>query len=175
MGRRSDEKKARLIRLLQEYLKDSNRSDKEIAKAMGISQPTLSKMKTRLLKEGLVLQFSAIPNLVEMGYEILAFSFVKFNTENLKELEKSTKGWAHSQPEIIFSSRAEGMGFDAVTLSLHRDYMEYENFVRQNKRFGHFVTEAKYVIIDLVGGVAKPFSFKYLAENGKSRQDPPAS
>jgi hypothetical protein len=30
--------------------------------------------------------------------------------------------------------------------------------LRQNKRFGDFVTEAKYVIVDLVGGVAKLYS-----------------
>ena len=50
------------------------------------------------------------------------------------------------------------MGIDAVTLSLRRDYMEYENFVRQNKIFRDLVIEAKYVIVDLVGGIAKPYS-----------------
>ena len=50
------------------------------------------------------------------------------------------------------------MGFDGVTLSLHRDYMEYENFVRQNKEFGYFVVEANYVIVDFVGCVAKTYS-----------------
>ena len=171
MGKRSDEKKAKLTSLLQEYLKDSNRSDKEIAKVLGVSQPTVSKMKTRLLEEGLVSHFSAIPDFAKMGFEILVISFVKFNTETLKEMEASSKGWAHSQPGIIFSSRSEGMGFDAVTLSLHRNYAEYDNFLNYHKRFGYFVLEAKHVIVDLVGGVAKPFSFEYLAEKMEKSRD----
>lgn len=171
MGKRSEEKKSRLFSLLKEYLKDSNRSDKEMAKALGVSQPTVSKMKARLLEEGFIRQFTAIPDFAKMGFEIFAISFVKFNTEKLREMEASTKGWAHNQPGIIFSSRAEGMGFDAVTLSLHRNYAEYDKFLNYHKKFGHFVIEAKHVIVDLVGGVAKPFSFKYLTEKmGKSQE-----
>jgi DNA-binding Lrp family transcriptional regulator len=171
MGKRSDKKKAKLISLLQEYLKDSNRSDKEIAKALGVSQPTASKMKARLLEEGFIRQFTAIPDFAKMGFEILAISFVKFNTERLREMEASSEGWAHSQSGIIFSSRAEGMGFDAVTLSLHRNYAEYDKFLNYHKRFGHFVIEAKHVIVDLVGGIVKPFSFKYLTEEMEKSQD----
>jgi DNA-binding Lrp family transcriptional regulator len=171
MGKRSDEKEAKLKALVQEYMKDSNRSDKEIAKVLGVSQPTVSKMKNKLLEEGWILQFSAIPNFVKLGFEILSISFVKFNTEMLKEIEASSKGWAHTQPGIIFSSRAEGMGFDAVTLSLHRNYTEYNEFLNYHKQFRQFVTEAKYVIVDLVGGIAKPFSFKYLAEKMEKSQE----
>ena len=169
MGKRSVAKKSKLMRLLLEYLKDSNRSDRQIAKVLGVSQPTASKMKNELIEEGLVRQFSAIPDLAKMGYEILAFSFIKFNTNHIGELEEKSEEWARGQPEIIFSSRSEGMGFDAVTLSLHKNYAEYKKFTMQNKRFGgRFVTEAQYIIVDLVGGIAKPFSFKYLAEKRKN-------
>ena len=78
MGKRSDAKKDKLMSLLFEYLKDSNRSDRQIAKVLGVSQPTVSRMKSRLLEEGVVRHFSAIPDFAKMGYEIMAFSFVKF-------------------------------------------------------------------------------------------------
>jgi len=58
-----------LTRLLLEYLKDSNRTDKQMAKILGVSQPTVSRMKSKLLEEGLVRHFSAIPDFAEMGYE----------------------------------------------------------------------------------------------------------
>jgi hypothetical protein len=32
------------------------------------------------------------------------------------------------------------------------------NFVRQNKRFEDFITEVKYVIVDLVEGITNPYS-----------------
>lgn len=129
MGKNPDAKKAKLKRLLLEYLKDSNRSDKQVAKVLGISQSTVSMMKNRLLEKGLVRHFSAIPDFAKMGYEIMAFSFVKFNMEQVTEIEEKTKEWAQNHPEIIFSSRAEGMGMDAITVSLHKNYAEYTKFL----------------------------------------------
>jgi DNA-binding Lrp family transcriptional regulator len=164
MGKGSKAKKNKLMRLLLEYLKDSNRSDRQIAKVLGVSQPTVSKMKNKLLEEGLVRNFSAIPDLAKMGYEIMAFSFVKFNMEHLRELEDKTQEWTQDSPEIIFSSRAEGVGMDAITVSVHKNYAEYKNFLTKNRRLGGFVSEAQYILVDLGGDVAKPLSFNYLAE-----------
>jgi len=172
MGKRSDVKKDQLMSLLLEYLKDSNRSDRQMAKVLGVSQPTVSRMRSRLLEEGLVRHFSAIPDFAKMGYEIMAFSFVKFNMEQVMEIEEKTKEWMQSHPEIIFSSRAEGMGMDAVTVSLHKNYAEYMNFLMENKKkWGKFMAEAQYILVDLGGDVAKPLSFKYLAEKRKNRRD----
>jgi len=172
MGKRSDVKKGKLMSLLLEYLRDSNRSDRQIAKVLGVSQPTVSRMRSRLLEEGLVRHFSAIPDFAKMGYEIMAFSFVKFNMEQVTEIEEKTKEWMQSHPEIIFSSRAEGMGMDAVTVSLHKNYAEYMNFLIENKKkWRKFMAEAQYILVDLGGDVAKPLSFKYLAEKRKNRRD----
>ena len=165
MGKRSGVKEGKLMSLLLEYLKDSNRSDRQIAKVLGVSQPTVSRMKSRLLEEGLVRHFSAIPDFAKMGYEIMAFSFVKFNMEQVMEIEEKTKEWMQSHPEIIFSSRAEGMGMDAVTVSLHKNYAEYTNFIMENKeKWGKFMAEVHYILVDVGGDVTKPLSFKYLAE-----------
>jgi DNA-binding Lrp family transcriptional regulator len=106
MGKRSGIKEGKLMSLLLGYLKDSNRSDRQIAKVLGVSQPTVSRMRSRLLEEGLVRNFSAIPDFAKIGYEIMAFSFVKFNMEQVTEIEEKTKEWMQSHPEIIFSSRA---------------------------------------------------------------------
>ena len=164
MGKRSDAKKGKMMSLLWEYLKDSNRSDKQIAKVLGVSQPTVSKMKSRLVEEGLVRHFSAIPDFAKMGYEIMAFSFVKFNMEQVMEIEEKAKEWVKRHPEIIFSSRAEGMGMDAVTVSVHKNYAEYKSFIMENKKWGKFVVEAQYILVDLGGDVTKPLSLKDLAE-----------
>jgi len=165
MGKHSGVKKDKLTSLLLEYLKDSNRTDRQMAKILGVSQPTVFRMRNRLLKEGLVRHFSAIPDFAKMGYEIMAFSFVKFNMEKVMEIEEKAKEWAQSYPEIIFSSRAEGMGMDAITVSLHKNYAEFMNFLMENKNIGrHFIAEVDYILVDLGGNVTKPLSFKYLAE-----------
>ncbi len=38
----------RLIHLLYELMKDSKRSDRELAKAIGVSQPTITRMRETL-------------------------------------------------------------------------------------------------------------------------------
>ncbi|MGD9130955.1 MAG: Lrp/AsnC family transcriptional regulator [Candidatus Bathyarchaeota archaeon] len=165
MGKRSGVNKIKLTSLLLEYLKDSSRTDRQMAKILGVSQPTISRMRNRLLQEGLVRHFSAIPDFAKLGYEIMVFSFVKFDMERVMEIEEKAREWAQSYPEIIFSSRAEGMGMDTVTVSLHKNYAEFMNFLMENKNRGrHFMAEVNYILVDLGGNVTKPLSFKYLAE-----------
>jgi DNA-binding Lrp family transcriptional regulator len=155
-----------------EYLKDSSRSEKQIAKVLGVSQPTVSKLKSKLLTSGIVRHFSAIPALSKMGYEILAFSLIKFNRENVMnnwpEVKNLAKNWIQKHPEIIFDSRAEGMGIDAITISIHKDYATYKDFLVQSKTtWGKFFSEMNYILVDLQQGINKPLSFKYLAEDSK--------
>ena len=173
MTKKSGATKDRMSRLLLEYLKDSSRSDRELAKVLGVSQPTISRMKRRLVEEGIVNHFSAIPDLAEMGYEIMAFSLVKFNMEQfvkfsgedpMKIVERAKK-WAHSYPCVIFDSRARGMGVDSVTISVHKDYAAYQDFLTENKKkWGPLMAEVQYILVDLKGDINKPLSFKYLAE-----------
>ena len=168
MGRNPDGVDGRLFRLLLEYLKDSNRSDKQMAKVMGVSEPTISRMKRRLVEEGLVEQFSVIPNFSKIGYEIMAFSCVKFKPEKIAEIEDKAGEWAQSNHEILFTSRTQGMGMDALTISAHKNYADYDKFVKRNRLlFGDLMEEAHFMLIDLKGEVTKSFSLKYLAERQK--------
>ena len=41
--------KKRMMSLLLELLKDSKRSDRELAKVLGVSQPTVTRMRQRLV------------------------------------------------------------------------------------------------------------------------------
>ena len=166
---------SKLYGLLLEYLKDSSRSDRELAKILGVSQPTVSRMRAKLLKDKIIDHFSAIPDLTKMGYEILAFSLVKFNmNEVLKDfhaVEKIARSWVTTRHELIFDSRAEGMGMDAIAISLHRSYGDYKQFLSENKQhWGTLLAEVNYVLVDLKSGVSKPFSFKYLADDKKRKR-----
>ncbi|UCC58099.1 MAG: hypothetical protein JSW14_07015 [Candidatus Bathyarchaeum sp.] len=109
--------------------------------------------------------FSAIPDFGKMGYEILAFSCVKFKMEQLMGIQEKAREWAKSHHCIIFTSRAQGMGMDAVTISLHKNYVEYAKFREKNKEiWGHLFEDMHFMLVDLKGEITKPFSLKYLAE-----------
>ena len=170
MGRKPEGRNKKLFRLLFEYLKDSDRTDQQIAKELGVSPATVSRLKSKLIKAGIVTHFSAFPDLAKMGYEILAFSLVKFNrdviVEHMPEIIKKAKTWVKSHPEILFDSIAEGMGMDAVTVSVHKNYAAYKDFLAQNKSsWGKFMSEVHFILVDLKGHINKPFSFEYLAED----------
>jgi DNA-binding Lrp family transcriptional regulator len=170
MGRKLGGTKKMLVQLLLEYLKDSDRSDSKVAKELGVSQATVSRLKSKLLKEGYISHFSAIPDLSKMGYEILAFSIVKFNMdkvmENFPKIEKIAKSWAKNHPEILFDALAEGMGMDAINISVHKNYADYKAFLADNKRtWGDLLSEVHFILVDLNGPIAKHFSFKYLTSD----------
>ena len=160
MGRKLGGTKKMLLRTLLEYLKDSDRPDSKIAKELGVCQATVSRLKSKLLKEGYITHFSAIPNFAKTGYEILAFSFVKFNMKQVPEIEDRSEDWAMSHPEIVFTARADGLGADAITISLHKDYAAYKDFFAENKNlFGKMMAE---VIKKLSPRSWKPWSGQYI-------------
>jgi DNA-binding Lrp family transcriptional regulator len=55
-------KKAKNMKLLHELLRDASRSDGELAKKLGVSQPTVSRTKRSLVEKGLIEGFRIIHN-----------------------------------------------------------------------------------------------------------------
>jgi len=157
--------KKRMMKLLLELLKDSKRSDRELAKVLGVSQPTVSRMRQRLVKEGVIKEFTVIPDFVKMGYEIMAISCVKTKMRKLTELEEKAEKWWKKYPNVIFVSRAQGMGKSGVMISLHKSYTDYSNFLSKSLlEWREDVVEYDSMLIDLNGRIVKPFSLAYLAE-----------
>ena len=155
--------KKRMLSLLLELLKDSKRSDRELAKVLGVSQPTVSRMRSRLVKEGVIRDFTAIPDFVKMGYEIMAISCFKSKVSG--EIAERAKRWTMSKPNIIFAAAAQGMGKNAVMISLHRNYTDFSNFLVEVMTEDETVIEDHdTMLISLEGRIVKPLSLKYLAE-----------
>ena len=153
-----------MMRLLSELLKDSKRSDREIAKVLGVSQPTVTRLRSRLVKEGMIREFTVIPDFVKMGYEIMAISCVK-KREAITELEEKAIEWMGKYPNIIFAARAEGMGKNGVMISLHKSYTDFSNFVAEQLQYwGDEVEDYDTMLISLKGIIVKPLSLTYLAE-----------
>lgn len=162
--------KDKMRKLLFELLKNSKKSDREIAKVLGLSQTTVTRMRNRLVRDGLIREFTVIPDFVKLGYELMAISFIK--TKITKELLEKAMKWAKKYPNVIFVARAEGMGKNGVTISLHKDYTDYSNFVAESLLYwGEDITSYDTILVSLKGIVVKPFSFRYLAEQKENSED----
>jgi len=153
------------MQLLLELLKDSKRSDRDLAKVLGVSQATASRTRGRLVKEGMIKEFTIIPNFAKMGFEIMAITVGKFKVPSSPEMVERGKKWMNDQPNVIFASRASGMGKNAVIISLHKDYTDYNNFFQKSMSDWADAIEAHdNILITLKGEVIKPLSLGYLAK-----------
>jgi DNA-binding Lrp family transcriptional regulator len=63
------------VKLISELMKDSRRSDRELVRVLGISQPTVGRMIKRLEKDGVINEYTMIPDLSRLGIDIVAFTF----------------------------------------------------------------------------------------------------
>jgi len=153
------------IRLLVELLKNSKKSDREIASIVGVSQPTVSRTRTKLEREGVIQEYSILPDLTKLGFELLAITTVSFKVERTEKFKERAQVWMKKHPNILLSSRAQGMGKDGVLISVHKDFTDYDSFMITVKSdWADSVKDFESIIISIKGFQAKPFSFKYLSE-----------
>ncbi|NIO37332.1 winged helix-turn-helix transcriptional regulator [Candidatus Bathyarchaeota archaeon] len=129
------------FKVLSELMNDSRRSDRALAKAIGASQPTVTRTRKRLEREGYVQEYTIIPNFTKLGYVLLALTFFKyeqsFDEEKVEKAKKILQEAFHKGPfEIIMAERGIGCGYNAVMISIHRDYTSYSELMNWAKQFG---------------------------------------
>jgi len=153
------------IRLLAELLKNSKKSDREIAKTLGVSQPTVTRTRAKLQREKVIQEYSILPDLSKLGFELMAFTTASFTVQRTEKFQERAVAWMKKHPNILLASRAQGMGKDSIMISLHKDFTDYENFmVTLKSDWADAVKDEESIIVSIKGFTAKPFSFRYLAE-----------
>jgi len=69
------------------------------------------------------------------------------------------------KPNIIFAARAQGMGKNAVVISMHKSYACFSKFITEPlSEGGDDVENYDTLLISLENLVVKPFSIKYLVD-----------
>jgi len=157
-------------KLLGELMKDSRRSDRQLAKALGTSQPTVTRRRANLEKN-FIEGYTAIPKLEKIGFELVAFSFVKHEMKYAKpeEREKAfgkVKEWMMKQPNVILATGGQGLGWDGIFVSFHKSYSDFAEFMRKhNSEFSDLLIDSQSFIADInPTTIRKPFHLKYLAD-----------
>jgi DNA-binding Lrp family transcriptional regulator len=161
------------LKLLSELMKNSHRSDRELAKATGLSQPTVSRIRARLEKERYISEYTVIPDFEKLGYEIAAMTFVKLkrtivSPEQIEEARRSAREkLKNSHFAIIMLERGLGIEYDAVLIALYKNYTEYVEHMKELGSYEFLETFAiESFIINLKDPVHyRPLTFKKLAEH----------
>jgi DNA-binding Lrp family transcriptional regulator len=158
-------------KLLSELMKNSRRSDRDLAKTIRTSQPTVTRIRNRLEKEGVIKDYSMIPDLNKLGIEILAFTFARWSPEVLKDypqdtwVEKAQK-FLSKHPNVIFASSGRGFGMERTMVSFHKNYSDYDAFAKSLERewAGQLANVEFFVVSLKTDAVLRTFSFKNLGE-----------
>jgi DNA-binding Lrp family transcriptional regulator len=157
-------------KLLFELMKNAKRSDRQLAKLLRVSQPTVSRRRAFIEKE-LIDGYTAVPKWKKLGYEILAITLIKTKSslaskEKYAAVRKRGLEWLMKQPNIIMSGGCRGMGVSAFMISVHKSYSDYDEFMyRYRLELADTVDDLQTVIVNLAGReILKPLNLKYLAE-----------
>ena len=136
------------IRIVAELMKNSHRSDREIAHAIGTSQPTVSRTIKKLEAEGVIKEYTMIPDFKQLGYQIMGVTLMGLQSplseEQFEEFRKATSKIEESVPHPALMG-VNGMGSDKnrLFISFYDDYSDYFREAR-------FVRELPYINIDRI-------------------------
>jgi|SRR5271157_23556 len=125
------------LRLVSELMKNSRRSDRELAKALGISQPTVSKLIGRLEKEGVIKEYTMVPDFCKLGFNLMAiimYNLKPISPAELREVHEAAHELDNKErrPYLLVM---DGIGLEKelVVITFHKDYGDYDNYMRSIK------------------------------------------
>jgi DNA-binding Lrp family transcriptional regulator len=162
------------VRVLAELMRNARISDRALAKKLGVSQPTVSRIRSRLEKEGYIRRYTVLPNLRKLGYEIVATTFVKFREEGLsgEEADKLRKRAEQRfmdesfAPMVVMFERGMGLGYTGMIVSYHENYSSYSEFMRMLKQYPVLSQDINSFLLDLSDKVHyRSFSFVPLSHH----------
>ena len=153
------------LKLLLELIGGARRSDRELAKALKTSQPTITRKRTMLEREGYIKEYTVIPELEKMGYEIVAVSFLAFS-EASPDLTEKAREWCKKEPCVVYAAGGEGLGMHSIMVSAHQNYSSFSKLIIKLRE--DWQPNLKDVQSFLIGIsrrelVYNPFSFRYLS------------
>jgi DNA-binding Lrp family transcriptional regulator len=151
------------LKLICELMKNSRRSDRELAKAIGVSQPTVSRLVDKLEKSGVIREYTIIPDFNKLGYHLCALTFADFQTpKDVQAMRKLIEEYGKRLSEIpqaVMIERGIGERANGVVISLHESYSDYIEFQKWLKQFGSL---SNYELHDFIIDLADKVHYRYL-------------
>jgi DNA-binding Lrp family transcriptional regulator len=128
------------LRLISQLMKNSRRSDRELAKVIGVSQPTISRGIKKLEQKGYIKEYTIIPDFAKLGFQMLSFTLVTLQKpypqdvveEKRKAMRERLKKKCISE---ILAMSGTGLGANTMLVAFHEDYasyIEYKIWVNQH-------------------------------------------
>jgi DNA-binding Lrp family transcriptional regulator len=134
------------LRLVSELMKNSRRSDRELSRVLGISQPTVSRLIKKLEKEGVIREYTMIPDFAKLGYELMVITLGGYRQsvkpgEMLEAQNVARREAEDPSLALLMLERGLGPSSDAAAIVLYRSYSEYDQVMQSAQRHSFLDTE----------------------------------
>jgi DNA-binding Lrp family transcriptional regulator len=128
--------------ILIELMKGCRRSDRELAKVLNVSQPTVSRLRRKLEKEGYIKEYAAIPDFSKLGYEIMGVTLIKTSEPSTRERsggvrQAVVKVEQEGPRASLMAVNGEGFQKNRLFITLYEDYSAYSEAMQLTKQSPH--------------------------------------
>ncbi len=164
----SDSRAQRNLKILLALLTHGGKSDRAIAKVLGVNNSTLTKRRRKLEQEGYIKEYTFLPDFHKMGLEFVVFSISSTSEvvppENLKFLHELSQ----KLPEMLCLLEDHDVaGTNWFSITVHRNYDEFVKlYEKVQEEYAHLNyvprVESKRVVFHTNKLFPKPFSLRKL-------------
>lgn len=152
--------------IICELIRNSRLSDRQLARMLGTSQPTVTR-KRRMFEKERLLEYTAVPNMKKLGFEILALSFGSWKDKTHSDEKKAEiKAFLSKHANIVFLSSGRSSNADMLCVSFHKTYSDYAEFMRELRgSWAESVTPLDSFIVSLRSdSILRDLTFRHLAD-----------
>ena len=152
--------------VLLKLIRDGRKTDKQIAKELDTTQPTVTRIRQKLERDKNIIEYHARPSFKKIGLNILVITFIQWQDYSKKEeLDEFIKEVKHNKSIICFA-RGNGLsGRTAYFISSHKDMKAYEDFIVDIKtKWGSYIINTDQ-FISSIENVFKPFDYSDVASH----------
>lgn len=150
------------LRLVAELMRNSRRSDRELAKVLGVSQPTVGRTIKKLQEEGVAREYTMIPDFAKIGFNVMSVTFVSWNQglnaqEYNRVIEAGIALDKEKKTSMIMASQGFGEVQGLMVVSLHETYSDSQGFLKDLKQlpFSDRATFQRFIVDLAKTGIAR--------------------
>ncbi len=163
-----DRKSQENLRVLFALMAMGGKSDRAIAKILGINNTTLSRRKRKLEQEGYIKEYTLLPDFYKMGFEVVVFAFASTTDVIPQENSKFLQEMSQNNPELLcVLEDQDNSGTNWFTISVHKNYDEFVELYKKIQKelisLHHLPrVESKRLVFHTNKLGPKPFSLRYM-------------
>ncbi len=164
------------LRIVAELMKNSRRSDRELARALRVSQPTVTRLRMKLEKAGVIKEYTMIPDFRALGYTIMGATLLGLREllteERFNEIRKITTKIEESNPHAaLLAVNGMGSSKNRLFISFYENYSDYVEAIRLTRQIPFVNVESiESLLVDLNDETNyRVFSMSSMAKHLQSR------